>query len=179
MAPKLKSERKKKAKRQPEVDIFVAARNYELASKAVAVANKTKKEAQDLMVEQIQGVRKLGSMESAEYGPFTRITVVQNESMDYDEDGLYGDLTAAQRREAYDYSIDLSRLTADERKALNAAMIELLTPAQRKACKVRALNIDRLSQAVQDDKIDPKVIAKHSKLVKSAAYVRISHGSGS
>lgn len=177
--PKKTDKPKPKIKRIPEAEIYVAAQKLEEGKKEAATAEKAWRGEQDTLVEQILTLRKTKSLTLTEFGPLTRITIVQNERMEYDEEAIFKELTPAQRREAFDFSLDISQLSVKDRKALNDAMIKLLTPAQRKAARKHRLNVDKLSAAVQSGAIDQKVIAEHAEVKKGSAYVTISHGSGS
>lgn len=173
--------KKKSATKMPSLttgEVFALASKYEVAQKTAAAADADRREAANAIVGELER-RKTSALESDEFGAFTRITKVQNESVVYDEATLYKALTPAQRREAFDYSIDISILPEADRKALNKALIDLLSPAQRKAARRHRLNVDRLSAAVQEGIISQDVVAEHAEVVKSAAYIRISHGSGS
>lgn len=166
--------KKTKPQRIPESEIFAAAHNYETAAQEEAAAKVEKERTKKVLLTQLHEIRKVRAVESDKYGGFTRITVVQNEGIEYDADGMYRDLTPVQRRLAFDRNINFNALPAETRKKI----LEVVPKDELKAVTTRSLNVERLSQAVQDNKIDGKVVAKHSEIVKSAPYIRISHGTG-
>lgn len=155
-------------------EVFKTAKEYEEAAKQEGAAKRAKTAAQKTLVHEILERRKLQVMESDKFGGHTRITVVQNETPQYDAEGLYGALNASQRRLAFDRNINLNALDAAARKRV----LEVLTKDELAAVTSYSLNIENLSVAVQSKKISSKVVAKFVEFVKSAPYVRISHGSG-
>lgn len=102
----------------------------------------------------------------------TKITLVAPESVVYDEEGMWADLTPARRRAVFDRQINLALLPKDVQEAL----LDHLTPAQRKRVVSHRLSVDRLSDAVQEGKIPASFVAKHSEIKESAAYVKVSRG---
>lgn len=162
-----------KPKRLSTAEIFAWARQYEDAAKAVGAAGKLKTEAQRRLTDDLLR-RKTRSLESDKHGPFTRVTLVQNESVEYDESGLYGALRPAQKRLAYDRFVNLNALSADARKRV----IQVLTKDELAAVTTYSLNVEKLSAAVQAKQISAKLVAKFARMVKAAPYIRISHGKG-
>jgi hypothetical protein len=166
--------KKTKTPRLPEAELFALADEYEKHHAREGRAKKEKKGITKTLVEQIQSLRKLGSLESDKFGRFTRITVVQAEHVEYDEDRLWKTFTPAQRRESFDSLVNLNALPLATRKAI----IEMVPRDELKAVSSRRLNVERMSQAVQAGKIDAKVIAPFSEIVKNEPYISISHGKG-
>lgn len=166
---------KTKPARLKEAELFALADEYEKAHAAEGTAKKDKRSITKTLVEQIQGLRKLGALESNKFGKFTKITVVQAEHVEYDGDAIWKALKPIQRREAFDSLVNLNALPAATRKAIMAT----IPTDELRAVTTHVLNVERMSQAVQADKIDAKVIAPHSEIVKSAPYISISHGKGS
>lgn len=162
-----------KPKRLTIAEIFRTAKKYEDNQKIEAAAAKEKKAAQNALVEEI-GRRKVSSLESDKFGGFTRITRVQNSHMEYDADTLWEDLTPAQRRLVFSRHVDLNALSSDARKRVVAA----LSAEELESVTTYSLDVDKLAQAVQDRKVKAKTVAAHAREVLSAAYIRISHGSG-
>jgi hypothetical protein len=155
-------------------EVFKTAQNYEDAQKAEAAAAKIKKGAQNALTSDLLR-RKVRSMESDKFGPFTRVTVIQNETPQYDDEGLYNELTVPQRRLCFDRFVNLNDLDADARKRVIAA----LTKEELAKVTTYSLNIEKLSEAVQARKIKAKLVARFTTFVKSAPYIRISHGKDS
>lgn len=168
------TEPKKKVKPLSDAEVFALAAGYENASKTEADAKKTKTETAKQIISELFTRRKVSSVESSQFGPFTRITVSQAKHMEYDEDGLWKDMTPAQRREAFDTLVNLNALPTDVRKAVIAA----LPAIERRKVTTHRLNLDKLSLAVQNKKVPAKLVAKHAEEVKNAPYITISHGSG-
>lgn len=169
-----KKKKTEKPARLSEAEIFAAAKEYEEATEAESRYKQAKESAKKLILTQLHSIRKVKSVESGEYGEFTRITVVEGSHVEYDGPGLYKDCTVAQRRLAFDRNINFNALPAETRKALLAAVPK----DELKAVTTNVLNVERLSQAVQAGKIPGRLVAKHSEVVKSAPYIRISHGAG-
>lgn len=166
--------KKTKAQRISEAEIFAAAHNYEESAKQEAAAKAEKERTKKVIITQLHDLRKIRALESDKYGGFTRITVVQNEGIQYDPDGLYRDLSPVQRRLAFDRDINFNALSAETRKKI----LEVVPKDELKAVTTRRLNVEKLSQAVQDNKIPAKIVAEHSEITKAAPYIRISHGTG-
>lgn len=164
----------KAPKRINEGEIFALAAQFEQGAKDEAAGKKRKADAQGGLVAQLRDVRKVKSIESDKFGPFTRITVVESESVVYDEPGLYGALKPSERQEAFDRNVNLNALSKEARKRV----LEVLTKEELAAVTTHVLNVDKLSLAVQNKKIAAKVVAKFATIKKGAAYVRISHGTG-
>lgn len=163
-----------KAKRLNEAEIFALADRYEDAHAAIAEATTSKKKAAEQILTELHKNRKVRALESSEYGRFTRITVVVGSSVEYDGPALYKELTPAQRREAYDRNVNLNALPADARKRV----IDALTKEELRSVTTNTLNVDKLSEAVQKQKIPAEIVAKHSTVKEKAPYLSISHGSG-
>jgi hypothetical protein len=169
-----KTKTEKKTKPLSEGEIFALAEQYEQAHADAATAEATKKKSKDQLIAELHERRKVRAVESAEYGRFTRITVVTPESVEYDGPALYKDCTPAQRREAFDRNVNLNALSPDARKRVLA----VLTKEELRAVTTNTLNVDRLSAAVQAQKVPAELVAKHSEIKKKAPYISISHGSG-
>lgn len=155
-------------------EVFKTAKEYEAAAAQESTAKVAKTKAQKTLVREILERRKLQVMESDKFGGHTRITVVQSEVPQYDAEGLYAALNAAQRRLAFDRNINLNALDPAARKRV----VEVLSKEELAAVTSYSLNLENLSVAVQARKISSKVVAKFVEFVKTAPYVRISHGSG-
>ena len=167
---------KKKSKRLSDAKLFVLAREvYDLRLKQKADATKIK-ESQDAVTAEMMA-RKSKTMTSLDTG--LKVTMTEKETTVYDEDGLYADLTARQRPLAFDRSLDLSALTPERRTELMKLVRQALTPAEVKVCTVNKLNVDRLSQAVQDDRIAIEVGAAHTEIKKGAPYITVTEGGAS
>lgn len=165
----------KKTKKLNEADLFALADARERAAAAEASAKKEKFAADQALIEQIQ-IRNVSSLESDKFGRFTRITLVEPSSISINGDTLWNDLTTSQRREAFDLFLNLNTLQPNTRKAVVSLLKEMEPSALRGATK--SLNVDRLSQAVQEERIPANKVADHSEEIKRAPWVRISHGSG-
>lgn len=165
---------KTEAKPLSDAEVFALANSYEHASKAEGEAKKTKAEAAKLIIAELFTRRKVTSVESNNFGPFTRITVSQASHMEYDEDGLWKAMSPSQRREAFDTFVNLNALPSETRKRV----IAQLSPTERKAVTTHRLNVERLSLAVQAKKVAAKLVAKFAEEKKNAPYITISHGSG-
>lgn len=103
-----------------------------------------------------------------------RVVYTQQEPVEYDEAGLHHDLTPKQRREVFDESLEISRLSAKERKALHEAMLAHMTKAQLRRATTFSLNKRKLSQAVQGGKVPLDIVNKHSTVTKRAPYTTIT-----
>lgn len=110
-----------------------------------------------------------------------RITRTQAETVIYDQEGIRLDtkIKAAIRRRIFRRSWNFAMLTKERQAEVQAAIIAMLTPAERRACTVWTLDVDAMSREVQAGDLDPKLIAPHSEIKKSAAYVTISLGAES
>lgn len=102
----------------------------------------------------------------------TKITLVAPTTVVYDEEGMWADLPASKRKAIFDRQINLALLPAD----VQAALLEHLTPAQRKRVVSHRLNVDRLADAVQEGKVEPEWVAEHSEIKESSAYIKVSRG---
>lgn len=162
----------KTKKRLTVPEFFRTALRYEKAQQAKAKATKDQTAAQnDLVAElQRQGVGSITTPRDYD-GPFTRVTLVQASHMEYDADGIWRSLNTRQRRLAFNRNIDLNALAPAARKKV----LDVLTKDELAAVTSYSLNLDGLSQAVQDDKIPAAVIAENSEEKKNAPYVSISH----
>lgn len=163
----------KKAKRLSDAEIYALAAEYEEAHKEEGSAKKKKGNASKQIIAELQH-RKSSAIESNEYGGFTRVTLVAPERVEYNSDGIWSDLTPAQRREAFDTFVNLNQLPTETRKKV----VAMLTKEERRAVTTHILNTDRMSQAVQNGKIDATEIEPHSTIVPIAPSIRVSHGSG-
>lgn len=176
MSPKKDGKaKKKKAKALKPAELFALARAHEEAKKEAAAAASKKKDADTAIIAEILDRQKVRSVESAEFGEFTRITVTQGSHMEYDDDGIFHDLSVTERRHCFDRNINFNALPEKTRKAL----LKAIPKDELAAVTSVTLNVERMSQAVQDGKVDAKTIAKHATDVKHAPYVTVSHGSGS
>ena len=162
--------KKRPAKRLKDAEIFTLAAEYERQAEIEGRAKKTKQGVQKSLCEELEA-RKTSSL-TADDG--TKVTRVQTENVIVHGDTLYGDLSPAQRRMAYDRHLPFAELPADAQKAVAALLKEM---GHTKAIKV-ALNTTKLSEAVQNGKIDADVVAEHTDITKNAPYIRISHGTG-
>jgi len=170
--------KRKSAGRKPVIpklskdECFALAREYEEQHKTEGLAKKRKTEISKALVYNIFERMKLKTLTAR--GSSTRITVVQNERVEYDENGLYRALRPVQRRMAFDTHVNLNGLSPETRKALIAAVPR----DELKAVTTHSLNVENLSSTVQAGKIDAKLVAEHSEVVKDSPYVRISQGGG-
>lgn len=155
-------------------EIYALADEYEVAQEREASAKRDKSDAQRTLVENVWRRMKQKTIESAAFGQFTRITVVANTRVNYDEGGLWKALKPSQRRKAFDANINLNALSGEARKRV----LGVLSKDELADVTTYTLNTDRLSAAVQEGKIQAKTVADHSSIVESEPYVRISHGSG-
>lgn len=168
--------KRKPAGRKPVIpkltksECFALAREYEEAHKAEGTAKKRKTEISRSLVYNIFERMKVKSLTARDSS--TRITVVQNEHVEYDQPGLWRALKPSQRRLAFDTNVNLNALSPETRKALIAAVPR----DELKAVTTHSLNVDNLSMAVQKGKIEGSIVAEHSEVVKDSPYVRISHG---
>lgn len=160
------------AKRLNDAKLFALADKYEESHREEGTAKKSKAESAKAIIGELL-TRGVSAIESKEFGGFTRITVVQPEKVEYDRDAIWQALTVKQRREAFDAFVNLNALPAAARKRV----MEVLTKEERTAVTTHELNTERLAQAVQDNKIEAKVVADNSRVVKIAPSIRISHGS--
>ena len=120
--------------------------------------------------------RKLGrKLESDEVG--LKVTVTQSETDVWDGDGVWSVLDRRTRPLAFDRRYDFSVLSSERQAELHQMMIDALSPAEKRVCVKHTLNVDRMSQAVQDDRIDPAIIAPFMTTKKSAPYITVTpHG---
>lgn len=162
---------KKKLKKLSTEELFTLAEEYLEGDQTVKTGNKKKNDAKVAVIEELQR-RKVKVMESSSHG--LRVTLTQVEHMVIDADALYTDLKPAQRPKAYDRSIDLSVLSPERRQELIAIMHSKLTQAELRACTVNSLNEERLSQAVQDDKIPAALVAAHTEIKPNAPFIRVT-----
>lgn len=170
MTTKTKNEKTTaKPKRLSLAEIFRTAKLYEESQKAEIAAKKAKTSAQKAITDEMER-RKVKSLSSKEEP--LHVTFVQNETARYDEDGLWNALTPAQRRLCFDRNINLNELSADARKRVLA----VLTKEELAAVTTHSLDVEKLSLAVQERKIRTKLVAKFTEFVKSAPYIRVSHG---
>jgi hypothetical protein len=160
---------KEALKKLSDAELFVLAADYESGKKIENEGKKKASKAQKLITDELIR-RKTKALENEG----TKITLVQNESVVYDGDGLWDDLTPKQRRLAFDEDVNLNGLSVETRKKIR----EIIPKEELAAVTTRRLNVDNLSVAVQEDKIDAKTVAKRASIVKSAPYIRVSHGSG-
>lgn len=173
MSPKTKKSSKKTKALKP-AELFALAREHEQAKKDAAAAAKHKTEVDAQIIAELMDNRKVRSVESSEFGGFTRITVTQTESTSYDPE-IKNDLTVAQRRLCFDRDINFNLLPEKTRKKI----LQSIPKDELAAVTTERLNVERLSQAVQDGKIDGKIVAKHASISKNKPYVTVSHGTGS
>lgn len=167
-----KKTEEKKAKRLSDAKLFALADAYEEAHRAEGTAKKEKSTAGKAIITEMIS-RKSSAIESKEFGGFTRITLVQPSSVEYDDKGIWNALTPTQRREAFDANVNLNALSKEARKRV----MEVLTKEERAAVTTHALNTERMAQAVQDGKIEAKIVADNSHIKQIAPSIRISHGS--
>lgn len=168
MAKKKKTEKKVKVGTGAFWQLVKAVRTGRLDEKKIkALVSADQKIVAEAMIE--NGDKKI---ENADYG--LSVTVSQRETPEYDADGIWRDLTSRQRPKCFDRSIDLMVLSPERRKELHDAMVATLTPSEKRACTVDSLNVERLSQAVQDGTIDPEVVAPHVTWKKSAPYITVT-----
>lgn len=160
-------------KRLTTADLFRTVYRYADAQKAEASARKLKSEAQADITTELER-RKIKSLSSEKFGPFVRVTFVQNEHMEYDEDGLWSELNATQRRAVFDRYVNLNELSAAARKKV----IDVLTKEELDSVTSWSLDVDKLSEQVQARKIRSRLVAKFASLVKSAPYIRVSWTEG-
>lgn len=141
-------------------------KDYQLQAKAL---NEKADKIKPRIIKAMQGARtKL--VEAAG----VRIVLTEQEVLEYNEPGLWDELKPTQRRLAFDEELNLNALNPEERRALMAAIREILTPGQRRRCTTRKLNIARLSAAVQSGKISTLLVDRHSEMVKRAPYTTIT-----
>lgn len=165
---------KRKAKGLSTAAVFSLAEKREQEAVEEARAKAAKFDADKQIIEELHTRRKIKSLESDQFGRFTRITVVAPERVEYDEAGLWSDLKPRQRRMAYNEFVNLNALPEDAR----LRVLAVLSGDERKAVTTHSLSTDRLAVAVADGKIDPKVISKHAAIKQNAPHIRISHGTG-
>lgn len=170
---KSKKSEKKKVKKLAEAALFALAQEREEAAKQAAAFLSEKTEVDQQLIEQLQ-IRKVRSMESDQFGGFTRITLVQPEPVEYDQDGIKKALKPAQRRLVFDTNVNLNALPEEIRKAV----IETIPKDALKAVSTDVLNMDKLAKAVKDEKVDAQVVSDNSWIKEIAPSIRISHGSG-
>lgn len=120
--------------------------------------------------------KKLGkSLENDDAG--LKVTVTQKETEVWDPDGVWGALTPRERPLAFDREYDFSALTPERRAELHKAMIASLSPAEKRMCVRNRLNVSRMSQAVQADKIDAEKIAPFMEVKYANPYITVTpHG---
>lgn len=150
--------------------IFNLAVAYERQAELEGRARKEKQGISKRICEELEG-RGSKSL-TAEDG--TTVTRVQAENVIIDEKALYADLRPAQRRKVYRPSLNVSALPTEDQKALLAFLRE------RGLRNKITWNLDTsaLSSEVQAGKIDGEVVAEHTTIVKNAAFVRVSRGTG-
>lgn len=176
MSPKKKDgkSKDKKIKRISEAEVFAIASAREEAAKQAAAADAEKKENDRILIEQLQ-LRGVRSLESDQYGEFTRITLTQPEPVIYDSDGIWKDLKPAKRELCFDRNVNLNALSPEARQKV----IDVLTKDELREVTTFELNLERLAKSVSDGKIDKEVVANNSSIKPIAPSIRISHGSGS
>lgn len=165
----------KKAKSLKPAELFALAKQHEQAKTDAAEVAARKKAVDEQIIAELLDNRKVRSVESAEFGGFTRITVTQGERLEYDSDGIYDELSLTERRHCFDRNINFNALPEKTRKAL----LKSIPKEELAAVTTVVLNVERMSQAVQDGKVDAKKIAKHAETKLNAPYVTVSHGTGS
>jgi hypothetical protein len=158
---------KKKAVEAPPIAEIVAKdkRRQKLKERAADLSGKVERLAEEI----IQGLEAHGVKSVVHQG--WAVNVAQAEKVVYD-DALIGALTAKERRLACDEIVDLNALDPAVRKRV----VEALTPQERKRVTTLRLNVERLSQAVQEGKIDLKLVSRYSSIKKNKPY--ITPGSG-
>lgn len=115
--------------------------------------------------------RKVKSLTAS--GSLTKVTLVAPETVVYDDDAIWAELTPAKRRLVFDRQINLSALPKD----VQVELLKSLTASQRKKVVSHRLNVDRLAEAVQDGKVPVELVSEHSEIKASSPYISVSHGS--
>lgn len=151
--------------------VFTMAREY-LDEDAREKQAKTRKTSISEAIAAEFEERGIKAQTSEEHG--LKVTRVQNETVVIDGEGLYDDLTAAQRRDVYDYSIVLTNLSEERQREVQAVLRDALTRAELQKVRVPRLNENRLSEAVQAGKITAAKVAAHSTIRKAKAFIRVS-----
>jgi len=110
MPAKSKSKKKKGVKRLPERVLFELGREFEDFRKKAARWEAKKKEVQATLVEQLKA-RKVTTIQGGD--DEIRITVVENEYVNYDPEQLKDALTAAQWKRIRKEDVDKDKLAAE------------------------------------------------------------------
>lgn len=163
-----KTKKKQTTKALSDRKLFDLVSEFETNKERATKAESTWRSVQTRIVEELRR-RKVKSLTDSS---LTKITLVAPETVVYNEDDLWADLSAAQRKQVFDRSINLNALPADVQKEL----VKSLTPAQRKRVISHKLNVDRLAEAVQDGKVAVETVSEHSEIKESAGYIRVSRG---
>lgn len=121
--------------------------------------------ANDLKNDVIAGLTQHG-VKAVEHGGWS-ITMAQGSTVEYDDKAIISELSVAQKRLCCREELDLNALTPDERKAVIAA----LAPGTRKRITRVILDRDKLSQAVQGNKVPLALVSRHSQVKQRAAYI--------
>lgn len=116
--------------------------------------------------------RKDKTLSNEEYG--LQVTVTQNETPQYDGEGIWADLTARERPKCFDRIYDFSTLSQARRAELQKVMFAALTPAEKRMVTVDRLNVVKMSQAVQNGDIAAEKIAPHTTWKKSSPYITVT-----
>jgi hypothetical protein len=140
-------------------------RRFKLKLRAADLSGKVEK----LSSEIISGMKtlKVKSVESDGW----QVSYAQAEPVVYDP-ALVMALSPAQRRLACDEIVDLNALPDEARKRV----LKALTPAVRKQVTMLRLNVDKLSQAVQQEAIPLELVSRYSSVQPKKAYITPSSG---
>lgn len=156
-------------------EVFELAFQYERAKTEAAEAEKVKKEAQKAITDELidRGTR---AIEGAGVTGFTRVTVVQRETLSYDDDAMWSAATPREKRAIFDELLNLNDLPFEVRKKVVAVLKE--HKDERKAATTRRLNTQKLSTAVQEEVVSADWVAEFARINQSAPYIVVSHGDG-
>lgn len=73
---------------------------------------------------------------------------------------------------------NFAALPPERRREFMTMIQSMLTPAEKRLCTEDVLNVDRLSEAVQANKIKAETVAEHATEKFSAPFIRVTVAGG-
>lgn len=175
MVKKTAASKKKKVERLKDAEIYALMPEFEDGKKEEAAGKKKWRGIQQRVTDEFLARKPVPKSISATIkGVVTTVTMTRASHMEYDGPAIWKVLKAAQRRDVFERNVDLNKLSPVARKKVLA----VLSKEELAEVTTYVLNADQLSQAVQDGKIDAKVIAPYSEEKFNAPYISVSHGTG-
>ena len=163
---------KAEAERLSDEEVFKLADEYQAADQKVKRFSQVKSGISKRLTEELarRKTKKLTSKSGRQ------VTFVQKETIEYDEEGIWKDLTPRQRPKVFVRYLALEELSPEERKTFMDDFVKSLPRSTQQRVMKHKLDEAKLLKAIEDEVVTAEWVAEHSETVKSKPYVVISGG---